>query len=69
MTKQVKINNEVHERLVNLKSKSNAKSISDVILALILIAEEQYLDGKITTANKDILLRYADGKLVEIKIK
>ena len=65
--KRVRINKKVHERLLYLKEKSNAKSINDVIEALIIIAEEQYLQGKITADGKKILLDY-DGKLVTIKI-
>lgn len=68
MTKQVKINKKVHERLTCLKSKTNAKSINDVIIALINIGEEQYLHGTIHAKGKKILLDYDDGKLVTIKI-
>lgn len=66
--KRVRLNEKVHERLLYLKEKSNAKSINDVIDALIIIAEEQYLQGKITADGKKILLEYDDGKLVEIRI-
>ena len=68
MTKQVKITKNVHERLNYLKSKTNAKSINDVIQSLINIGEEQYLKGTIQTESKNILLEYDDGKLVTIKI-
>lgn len=68
MTKQVKINKKVHERLTYLKSKTNAKSINDVIVTLINIGEEQYLHGTIPAKGKKILLDYDDGKLVAIKI-
>lgn len=66
--KRVRLNKKVHERLLYLKEKSNAKSINDVIEALIIIAEEQYLQGKITADGKKILLVYDDGKLVEIQL-
>lgn len=66
--KRVRLQENIHEKLMYLKKKSNAKSINDVIASLILIAEEQYLQGHISTANKDILLRYDDGRLVEIKM-
>lgn len=66
--KRVRLQENIHEKLLYLKRKSNAKSINDVIASLILIAEEQYLQGHISADNKDILLRYDDGRLVEIKM-
>lgn len=68
MTKQVKISKNIHKKLIILKSKTNAKSINDVITSLINIGEEQYLQGTIQTEGKEILLDYDDGKLVAIKI-
>jgi len=68
-TKRVRINKNVHEKLLYLKKQTNAKSINDVIEALIHIAEEQYLNGKITANNKKITLEYNKGVLVEIKIE
>jgi hypothetical protein len=59
----------VHERLLYLKQQTKARSINDVIDALICIGEEQYLNGTITTSNKQIMLRYDKGKLVEIQVK
>ena len=67
--KRVRLNQNVHEKLLYLKKKSKAKSINDVILSLILIGEEQYLNDKIMTKDKKICLKYDDGKLVEIKIE
>lgn len=68
-TKRVRLNENVHEQLLYLKKQTNAKSINDVINALINIAEEQYLNnGKITTNNKNITLAYNKGVLVEIQI-
>jgi hypothetical protein len=52
-----------------LKKQTNAKSINNVIEALITIAEEQYLNGKISANNKQVTLEYNEGVLVEIKIK
>ena len=68
-TKRVRLNKNVHERLLYLKKQSNAKSINNVIEALITIAEEQYLNGKISANNKQVTLEYNEGVLVEIKIK
>ena len=67
--KRVRLNQNVHEKLLYLKQKSEAKSINDVISALITIAEEQYLNDKIDAKNKLICLKYNDGKLVELKIE
>ncbi len=67
--KRVRLNQKVHEKLLYLKQKSKAKSINDVILALITIAEEQYLNDKIIADDKKICLKYDDGKLVELKIE
>ena len=67
--KRVRLNKNVHERLMYLKKQTNAKSINNVIEALITIAEEQYLNGKITANDKEITLEYNKGVLVEIKIK
>lgn len=69
MTKQVKISKNVHEQLLCLKRKSEAKSISDVIHSLIIIGQEQYLTGTIKAEDKKILLKYNNGKLVELKVK
>lgn len=67
--KRVRLNKNVHERLMYLKKQTNAKSINNVIEALITIAEEQYLNGKITANDKEITLEYNKGVLVEIKIR
>lgn len=67
--KRVRLNKNVHERLMYLKKQTNAKSINNVIEALITIAEEQYLNGKITANDKEITLEYNKGVLVEINIK
>ena len=67
--KRVRLNQDVHERLLCLKQKTKARSINDVIDALICIGAEQYLNGTITTSNKQIMLRYDKGKLVEIQVK
>lgn len=68
--KRVRLNQEVHEKLLDLKYKTNAKSINDVITQLIEIAEETYINnGTIKTANKQIIFKYDNGKLVELKIR
>lgn len=67
-TKRVRVNEKVHGRLKYLKEKGNAKSLNDVIDALIIIGEEQYLKGKITTDDKQIFLGVDGGKLVEIRL-
>lgn len=67
--KRVRLNQDVHERLLYLKQKTKARSINDVIESLICIGEEQYLKGTITAKNKQIMLRYSNGKLVEIQVK
>lgn len=68
--KHVKLSKEVHEKLSYLKEKSNAKSFNDVILSLLKISEEFYInEGKLKVANKKILLRYENGKLVEIEVR
>ena len=71
MTKQVKVNKNVHDKLLYLKKKTNAKSINDVIISLIQISEEYYTtQGTLNVENKEVLLRYDKyGKLVEIKIR
>ena len=70
MTKRVRLNENVHERLLCLKEKTGAKSLNDVIFSLIVIAEEFYIDdGRLDVANKTISLKYDNGKLVEIQIE
>ena len=69
-TKRVRLNEDVHEKLLCIKQKSTAKSINDVIAALITIADESFIDeGLIKAENKMISLRYNNGKLVEIQIE
>lgn len=70
MTKQVKLSKNVHERLLQLKKKTNAKSINDVILSLLETAEEFYTnDGNIKVSNKKTTFKCNKGKLVEIQIE
>ena len=68
-TKRVRLNGNVHEQLLYLKQKTNAKSINNVVDALINIAAEQYLNGNTATNNNKIDLEYDKRVLVEIKIK
>ena len=70
MTKQVKLSKNVHERLLHLKKKTDAKSINDVILHLLETAEEFYTqDGNLKIGNKKTTFKYNKGKLVEIHIE
>ena len=70
MTKLVRIDKDVHEKLSELKQKNNAKSINDVIKSLIEISEEFYTNqGTLNIANKQILLKNDNGKIVEIEIR
>lgn len=69
-TKRVRLNENVHEKLLYLKQKSSAKSINDVIYALVQIADASLIDeGIVKAENKIISLKYDNGKLVEIQIK
>ena len=70
MTKQVKISKKLHKKLVYLNETTNAKSINDVIEALIDISEEFYTNnGTLNVVNKRISFRYDNGKIVEIQIE
>lgn len=70
MTKQVKISKKLHKKLVYLKETTNAKSINDVIEALIDISEEFYTNnGTLNVVNKRISFRYDNSKIVEIQIE
>ena len=70
MTKQVKLSKNVHERLLQLKKKTDAKSINDVILALLKTSEEFYTEqGTLKVSNKKVTFRCNKGKLVEIQIE
>lgn len=70
MTKLVRIEKNVHEKLSELKQKNNAKSINDVIKSLIEISEEFYTNhGTLNIENKQILLKTDNGKIVEIEIR
>lgn len=68
--KRVRLNENVHEKLLYLKSKTNAKSINDVISELIEISEEFYTNnGTLNVANATVLFKYNNGKIVEIEIR
>ena len=68
--KRVRLNENVHEKLLYLKNKTNAKSINDVISELIEISEEFYTNkGILNVANATVLLKYNNGKIVEIRIE
>ena len=70
MTKQVKLSKNVHEKLLQLKEETGAKSINDVILALIIISEEFYInEGRLKVADKNLTIICNNGKIVEIKIE
>jgi len=67
--KHVKLQKNVHDKLLYLKQESDARTISDVIESLIITAEEIYITGKLNVADKQIVLKYSNGKLVEIQIE
>lgn len=67
--KHVKLSKNVHDKLLYLKQESDARTISDVIESLIITAEEIYLTGKLNVVDKQIVLKYSNGKLVEIKME
>ena len=68
--KRVRLNENVHKKLLHLKETTNAKSINDVIEALIDISEEFYTNnGTLNVVNKRISFRYDNGKIVEIQIE
>lgn len=70
MTKLVRIDNDVHEKLSELKQKSDAKSINEVISELIEISAEFYINkGRLNLVDKQILLINDNGKIVEIEIR
>lgn len=69
--KRVRLNENVHEKLVHLKKQNHEKSINDVINSLIQISEEFYTtNGTLNVENKEVFLKYnTTGNLVEIKIE
>jgi predicted CopG family antitoxin len=67
-TKRVRLNENVHKKLLNLKKKSQARSINDVIETMLEAIDEDYITGTIQTENKYITLKYNSGKLVEIQV-
>ena len=68
--KRVRLNQNVHEKLLHLRKKSKARSINDVIISLIEISEEFYINkGTLNVANKKVTFRYDNGKLIEIQIE
>ena len=68
--KRVRLNENVHEKLMELKRKSKARSINDVICSMIITCEEIYLnEGTLNVADKQVTLKYINGRLVEIKIE
>lgn len=68
--KRVRLNQNVHEKLLYLKKQSQARSINDVIESLIITSEEIYINnGTLNVADKQIVLKYSNGKLVEIQIE
>ncbi len=68
--KRVRLNTNVHEKLLQMKEKNNARSINDVIQALITIVGETDLNkSTLNVENRTISFKYSNGKLVEIQIK
>lgn len=66
--KRVRLNENVHKKLLDLKNKSEARSINDVIETMLEAIDEEYVAGTIPTSNKIITLKYDSGKLVEIQV-
>ena len=70
MTKLVRIEKNVHETLLHMKEKNNAKSINDVIESLITIAGEFYINkGRLNVTGKNFSIIYNNGEIVEIQIR
>ena len=68
--KRVRLNENVHEKLLYLKQKTDAKSLNDVISSLIEISEEFYItNGVLNVADKQISFKYNNGKIVKIQIR
>ena len=67
--KHIKISNDAHKKLSELKNATGAKTYSEVIISLIETSKEYYLNnGKLTTKDKQIVLTYDKGQLVEIEV-
>jgi len=66
--KRVRLNENVHKKLLDLKTKSEVRSINDVIEAMLEALDEDYITGTIQATNKIITLKYDSGKLVEIQV-
>ena len=59
--KRVRLNENVHKKLLHLKETTNAKSINN---------EEFYTNkGTLNVTHKKVSFRYNDGQLVEIEIR
>jgi len=68
--KRVRLNEKVHKKLLYIKQQTKAKSINDVIESLVTIYEEYYTaEGTLKVSDKKVLLKYNNGKLVEIKME
>ena len=68
--KRVRLNENVHKKLLHLKEKNNARSINDVIEALLQITDDIDLNtGTLNVSEKTISIKYNNGKIVEIEIR
>lgn len=68
--KRVRLNENVHEKLLQMKEKNKFRSINDVINSLINIVGEINLNNNtLNVENRVISFKYNNGKLVEIKIE
>ncbi len=68
--KRVRLNENVHKKLLHLKEKNNARSINDVIEALLQITDDIDLNtGTLNVSEKTISIKYNNGKIVEIQIR
>ena len=68
--KRVRLNENVHKKLLYLKETNKYRSINDVIETLLNITGNIDLNtGTLNVTERTVSLKYDDGKLVEIKIE
>lgn len=68
--KRVRLNENVHKKLLYLKETNKYRSINDVIETLLNITGNVDLNtGTLNVTKRTVSLKYDDGKLVEIKIE
>ena len=68
--KRVRLNENVHKKLLYLKETNKYRSINDVIETLLNITGNVDLNtGTLNVTKRTVSLKYDDGKLVEIHIE